>query len=126
MPRAYRDSDGDAVNVTLSYPVPGQKEPVYVQGWLGLAEGSGNSGESVALTIEHGFYQVLVPSSLTLNKGDVLYVILANVTAHVIPDNAWATSAAAGRKAFMKLSEAPEARSDGKQLIIGVLLPEGV
>lgn len=127
MASSYLEGDGKSVLVPLSHTVPGAKEPVYIGGWLGLNETSGNSGEEVVVTIDRREYQFILPSSLTVNQGDTVYVTLASVTAHVIPDAAYSTTSGAGKKAFCKATRATDTTSvSGKIVVTGILLPEGV
>lgn len=114
----WLDNDGKAIPVTLSYPT-GKDAVAYVGGWLGITNRSGKSGDVVALTIDDRVYQFTVPSTLTVNPGDRVYIILASVgAAHEPPDNAYSTTSGAGR---YPLFEAVEAK-DSNNVVKGVLL----
>jgi len=127
MAPSYFESDGRAVNVTLVATVPGNGEPIYGEGWLGLAEGSGNSGETIAVTIDRREHQFLFPTALTVIKGDTIYVTLASAPTNNVPDAAYSTTSGAGKKALCKATAAGDTVSfSGKLLVTGILLPEGV
>lgn len=116
----YLESDGKAVSVTLSYTT-GAKEPGYVQGWLGIVEESGDSGDSVALTIDRREYQFKVPAALNVSKGDTVYVTLASVTAHEIDDDAYTLTGGAGTLALFKATS-DEWTTGGETWVTGILL----
>lgn len=121
----YLESDGKAVDVQLEYTVPGQGEPVLVDGWLGLAMESANSGDYTALSIDQREYQFELPSGLSVSKGDTVYVTSADVTEHVIPDSAYSTTSGAGKVALLKAT-ADEVSYGDNVMVTGILLPEGV
>jgi plastocyanin len=118
----YFDNDGKAVNVTLSYETEALAV-AYVDGFLGITATSGESGDEIALTIDRRAYQFTVPASLDVSKGDTVYIILANVDIdHEPPDDAYTTTSGAGRKALFKAIE----DKDSNNVVVGILLPEGV
>lgn len=115
--KAYFESDGNAVNVTLSYTVLAGAV-AYVEGWLGIAGGGGVSGEQIALETDDREYQVVVPAGLAVGKGQIVYITVATVTGHYPDDEAYTTSAGAGKVAFMKATAA----KDSNNVVTGILL----
>ena len=98
---AFFESDGKAVNVDLLYEVA-KGSVIVAEGWLGLAGGDGDSGDSVALIVDNREYQFTVPAGLSVSKGDIVYVTVATVTGHYPDDEAYGTSAGEGKIAFFK------------------------
>lgn len=113
----YFESDGKAVNVDLLYTV-GKAEVAVVDGWLGIAGQSGDSGDQIALIVDDREYQFYVPSSLSVSKGDIVYLEVADVTGHTPDDTAYGTSAGAGKIAFFKAT----ADKDDNDLVTGIML----
>ena len=114
---AIFESDGKAVNVDLTATVA-KGSVVYVEGWLGLAGGSGDSGESVALIADDREYQFLVPSGLSVSKGNIVYITVATITGHYPDDEAYGTSAGAGKIAFFKATS----DKDSNNIVTGIML----
>lgn len=113
----YFESDGKAVNVDLLYTV-GKAEVAVVDGWLGIAGQSGDSGDQIALIVDDREYQFYVPSGLSVSKGDIVYLEVADVTGHTPDDTAYGTSAGAGKIAFFKAT----ADKDDNDLVTGIML----
>jgi plastocyanin len=97
----YLHSDGKAVTVDLLYTV-GKGQVAVVDGWLGIAGSSGDSGDSVALAVDDREYQFTVPANLSVSKGDIVYIEVADLTGHVPDDTAYSTTAGSGKVAFFK------------------------
>ena len=116
-PNTYFESDGKSVKVTLSYAVT-KGQPVVVEGWLGIADGDGASGEQIAITADDREYQFLVPAGLSVAKGAIVYITVATLTGHYPDDEAYTTSAGAGKVAFFKATAA----KDGNNIVTGVML----
>lgn len=112
----YMDSHGNAVDVDLTATVLNE-QVAYVQGWLGIAAASGDSGDRIALNLDPHIYQFTVPSGLGASKGDIVYITVATVTGHTPDDAAYSTSAGAGKIALLKATE----DQDGT-LLVGKLL----
>jgi hypothetical protein len=116
----YLESDGKAVNVTLSYDGIAKDDVVYAEGWLGIAAGAGDSGDEIALTIDRREYQFTVPAGLSVSKGDTVYITLASIgSGHVPADAAYSTSSGAGKVALFKATAA----KDSNNMVTGILLP---
>lgn len=113
----YLESDGRAVNVLLSYTVA-KDAVVYAQGFLGIAGASGDSGDTVALGCDDREYQVKVPAGLTATKGLILYITVATTTGHYPDDEAYTTSAGAGKVALLKITQ----DKDSNNVVTGILL----
>lgn len=116
-PVTWFESDGKAVDVDLLYTVT-KGQPIVVDGWLGLAGGSGDSGDTIALVADNREYQFLVPNSLSVSKGDIVYITIATVTGHYPDDEAYTTTAGAGKLAFFKAT----ADKDANDIVTGVML----
>lgn len=113
----YFESDGLACNVDLLYTVL-KDSVIYVDGWLGLAGESGDSGETIALVADDREYQFVVPAGLSVSKGDIVYITVATVTGHYPDDEAYGTSAGSGKWAFFKATAA----KDANNIVTGVMI----
>lgn len=120
------DNDGRSVSVTLSYPTTTGTPVLYVEGFLGIGNMgglSGASGETRALTIDHRAYTFEVPATLTVNKGDTVYIDTTAVTGtHEPPIAAYGTASGANKLALFKAIEAKDTNNN----VTGILLPLGV
>jgi hypothetical protein len=114
---AYLESDGKAVNVDLLYTVA-KGAVIYTEGWLGLAGSDGDSGDTIALVCDDREYQFEVPAGLSVSKGDIVYITVATVTGHYPDDEAYGTSAGAGKIAFFKAT----ADKDANNVVTGIML----
>jgi hypothetical protein len=113
----YKESDGKAVNVVLSYTVD-KDQLCVVEGWLGIAGASGDSGDQIALSVDEYEYQLTVPSGLSVAKGDIVYITVADLTGHIPDDTAYTTSAGAGKVALMKATAA----KDSNNVVTGIMM----
>jgi predicted RecA/RadA family phage recombinase len=111
------ESDGKAVNVTLSATVT-KGQVMVVQGWLGLAGENGVSGDTIALICDDREYQFIVPAGLAVAKGAIVYVTLATVTGHTPQDAAYVLAPAAGTVALFKATAA----KDASNMATGIML----
>jgi TctA family transporter len=113
----HRSSYARSVTLPLSYTVLADQIAL-INGFVGITETSGDSGDSIALDIERQVIEVELPSALvsTLAVGEIVYVIEANVTGHTFDDNAF-TKTATSNKAFLKVTELISAT-----VVAGVLL----
>lgn len=93
------DNDGNSVPATLSHTISGEKA-IYVDGLAGFPFKSGDSGDTVDISADTRVYRMQLPSGLSVSPGTRLYITTASVTAHDIPDGAWATSSGAGKVLF--------------------------
>jgi hypothetical protein len=117
----HKESDGQAVTVSLDATVY-KDQVAYVDGWLGVAAGSGDSGDSIALDIGSVERQFTVPSSLNASKGDIVYIDVTSLYGQHIPnDSAYSTSAGGNKVAFFKATS----DQDGT-FITGVVIPWGL
>lgn len=113
----YFESDGKAVNVALTNAVE-KGAVIYAEGWLGIAGEDGASGDTIACIVDDREYQFEVPSGLTVTKGLIVYITVATTTGHYPDDEAYTTSAGAGKVAFFKATAA----KDGGNMVTGVML----
>jgi len=97
----YLESDGKSVDVSLSYTV-GKGQVAVVESWLGVAQSSGDSGDQIALAVDDREYQFKVPANLSVSKGNIVYLEIADLTGHKPDDTAYGTTAGAGKIAFFK------------------------
>lgn len=111
------ESDGKSVNVGLSYAVT-KGAVTYAEGWLGLAGGDGVSGDTIALVADDREYQFKVPAGLAVSKGMIVYITVATSTGHYPDDEAYTTSAGAGKWAFFKATAA----KDSNNIVTGVMI----
>jgi hypothetical protein len=119
--KVYKESDGKAINVTLSYTVEALQVAV-VESWAGITMESGDSGETIALEIQAGVERQLeVPSTLAVAKGDIIYLTVATLTGHTPQDAAYTTSAGAGKIAFAKATAAKDANNVVTVVMLGHL-----
>ena len=116
-PKTHFESDGKSVNVDLTSTVL-KGQPIVVDGWVGLAGASGDSGDTIALVADDREYQFLVPAGLSVAKGAIVYITVATITGHYPDDEAYTTSAGAGKVAFFKATAA----KDGNNIVTGVML----
>jgi hypothetical protein len=113
----YFESDGKAVNVTLTSTVA-KGAVIVVESFVGIAGEDGVSGDVIACICDDREYQVKVPAGLTATKGLILYITVATITGHYPDDEAYTTSSGAGKVAFMKITQA----KDSNNIITGVML----
>ena len=113
----YLESDGKAVNVDLQYTVAKDALGV-VEGWVGVFGGDGVSGDTVALVVDNKERQWKVPASLSVAKGATVFITIATITGHYPDDEAYTTSAGAGKVALFKATAA----KDGNNFVTGIML----
>ncbi len=114
----YLESDGKSIGVDLLYTVAAGQLAV-VDGWLGIVEAGGASGDHVAMNIDQREYQYTVPASLEVAKGQIVYVEVADLTGHKPDNSAYSTSAGAGKVAAFKATMA----KNTDNIVTGVMLP---
>ncbi len=113
----YFESDGLAVNTLATYTVA-KGSLVYIESWLGIAGADADSGESVAVIVDDREYQFSVPAGLSVAKGATVYITVATVTGHYPDDEAYTTSAGAGKIALFKATAA----KDANNIVTGIML----
>lgn len=114
----YFESDGKAVNVLLDKGDVVKGAVIVAEGWVGLAGSNGDSGDYIALVADNREYQFKVPAGLAVNKGDIVYITVATVTGHYPDDEAYSTSAGAGKIALFKAT----ANKDVNNIVTGIML----
>lgn len=117
---SYFESDGKALNVALTSTVV-KGAVIVAEDWLGIAGSDGDSGETIAMIVDDREWQVEVPVGLTATKGMILYITVATITGHYPDDEAYTTSAGAGKLAFMKLTS----DKDANNIVTGIMLAHG-
>lgn len=111
------ESDGKSVEVDLLYTVANM-QVAYIEGWLGITVESGDSGNRIALNVDDREYQFSVPSSLSVSKGQIVYVEVADLTGHTPDDSAYSTSSGAGKRALFRATM----DKDGNNVVTGKML----
>lgn len=114
----WKESDGKAVYVDLLYSVEGNQLAV-VDGWTGITGESGDSGDMIALDVSSVERQWEVPSTLSVSKGDTVYLEVADVTGHTPDSTAYSTSSGEGK---IKLFKATAAK-DANNVVTGIAFP---
>jgi hypothetical protein len=111
----YKETDGQSVDVTLEHTITGEK-PILVDGIAGLPFESGDSGDTRAIRADGAVYRVQIPAGLTVAIGDTIYVTIASVSEHEIPDAAYTTSSGAGVVPFLRVLSEKDSNNwiDGK------------
>lgn len=117
----FKESDGQAVYVDLLYSVE-PLQAVIVDKWLGISMESGDSGDRIALDITASERQFTVPATLTVNKGDIIYIDVTEVEGHALKDDAYKTSADTNRLAFFKATTG----KDSDNNVMGIIIPWGL
>jgi plastocyanin len=112
----WKESEGRSVNVSLTATVVA-KQVAVVEAWLGLTAEAGDSGDNIALLIDQQEYQFEVPTGLTVAKGDIVYIEVADLTGHTPDDTAYSTSSGAGKEALFKATAA----KDDNDVVTGIL-----
>jgi len=113
----YLESDGKSVEVDLLYTVP-EGQLAVVEGWVGVAAESGDSGDRIALSSDDREYQFTVPAALDVDKGDIVYLEVADLTGHIPDDSAYSTSPGAGKVALFKATM----DKDDNDMVTGIML----
>lgn len=113
----FFESDGKAVNVDLLYTVE-KGELAVVDNWVGIAGGDGDSGDEIALIVDDREYQFVVPSTLDVSKGDIVYLDVDDLTGHTPDSTAYSTTAASGSVALFKATS----DKDDNNVVTGILL----
>lgn len=124
----YKESNGRAVDVTLS---AGAEDftVLYADGFLGILQASGNSGETRSLNINSGEErQFRVPDGLSVSKGDTVYVDITDVTGQTLDDSAFSTNGAGTtpKKLFKATADKDTSGGAGNHWVSGILLPDGI
>lgn len=118
----YLESDGNSVTVGPIVFDVASKQVVYISGWLGITSSSADSGEYVALDISPREYQFTIPSSLSVDPGDIVYIEVADTTAYVPDDTAYSKTSGAGKVAAFKATTAHYTGADGASRIVNGIL----
>lgn len=113
----YFESDGKAVNVDLTSTVA-KGAVIVAQSWVGIAGSDGDSGDTIACVVDDREYQFRVPAGLAVAKGAIVYITVATITGHYPDDEAYTTSAGAGKVALFKATAA----KDANNIVTGVML----
>lgn len=106
--QAPYNSDGQSVMLTVTATVAADRVAV-IDGWVGVTNGSGNSGDLVALGLDLVERQLIVPSGFSPAIGEIIYVTIATITGHYPDDAAYTNAAGAGKVALGKVTVAKDA-----------------
>lgn len=120
---SYLESDGKALYVDLSYTVA-KNRVVVVESWLGIAAADGDSGDTIAMTVDGREYQFEVPATLSVSKGNVVYIETGgNLTGHYPDDDAWNTDGSGTTP--IKLFKATMDK-DANDIVTGIMFKDQV
>lgn len=114
---AVFNSDGQAVDVSLLYTVK-KGQLAVVDEWIGITGASGDSGENIALIVDDREWQFVMPATLDVSKGDIVYLDVDDLTGHTPDSTAYSTSAASGSVALFKATS----DQDDNNVVTGILL----
>lgn len=114
----FFESDGKALSVTLNAGPAVKGAVIVAEGWVGIAGENALSGETLALICDDREHQFIVPAGLTVTKGLIVYITIATITGHYPDDEAYTTTAGAGKVAFFKATAA----KDANNMVTGILL----
>lgn len=106
---AHLVSDGKAVKVSVLYDVD-KGEPVYVEGFHGVAMQDAESGETIAIEIAQREHEFVIGSGVAAAKGAILYIAADGTLSATNTD-----------RAFCKVTVA----KDANNVIWAILLPQG-
>lgn len=95
------ESGGQAVNVVADADISAG-QIAYADGWLGIAGSDAESGDDVALDISRREFQIQIPTSLSVTKGDTVYIDVADLTGNTPDDSAYSTSSGGTKVAAYK------------------------
>ena len=113
------EGDGKAVTVTLISTIEANAV-ILAQGFLGISNGAGGSGDSVALSITRQEYQFTVPSALVVAKGDIVRIDTTVVVGtNIPPDNAYNKNALSATNINLFKATADK---DANHVVTGILL----
>lgn len=113
----YLAGAGKSVTVTVVESVL-KGELILAQGWLGIAAADATSGNSVALIVDNREYQFKVPATLSVAKGQIVYIDTTAVTNNHPTDAAWSTSPGTNRVALFKATM----DKDANNVVTGIML----
>lgn len=116
----YFDNDAQSVNVSLTYPVVKDQVAV-VETFVGIVNKSGSSGQGISLNIDGRGYQFSVPSTLTVTKGQIVYLDTTALVGHTPTDAAYSTTAGANKIRLFRAME----NKDANNVVVGILLTRG-
>lgn len=122
--QAFSESDGESINITAPGTILSH-QPVYADGWLGMAAANIASGANGAIIVNNEEWQVYVPSAATYPKGSTIYFTLASAVGGTFPDAAYSITPGVGKRAYAKTTSAVMTASDGTKFVTAKLLPEG-
>lgn len=100
----YLSNDAKSVDVTLSYEVD-KGDVAFVEGWLGITNSRGESGDEISLSIDERAYQFTVPTSLAVEKGEIVYITINHASlssSHEPADAAYSKTAGENKVALFK------------------------
>lgn len=114
------NSDGKAVHVDLLYSVR-KNQLAVVDGWLGVTASDGESGDTIALTVDGREYQLEVPQALGAKRGDIIYIDITDLTNHDVDSSAYSLNTPGNNLvALMKVTH----DQDANNVVIGIMLKD--
>ena len=111
------DNDGKSVPVDLLYSVD-KGDLIVADGWIGLADNDGTSGETISLNVDRRAYQIELPSGLSCAKGDTIFIDVTDLTGHRPDSSAYSITSGSNKVAMFRLIEG----KDSNNVAIGLML----
>ena len=73
--KATRRTDGMAIDVVVPAGMTVQAgDPVYIDGWHGIAMAAGEEDDIIALEVGPFVHEITLGAAVTADKGDILYI----------------------------------------------------
>ena len=104
----YFEGDGKSVEVDLTSTV-NTGQLAYVDSWLGIANESGDSGDSITLSVDEREYQLTVPTALAVVKGEYIWIDVTDLTGHIPDSTAYYKATGSNRVRFFKATSDQDA-----------------
>lgn len=108
----------NAVNVDLLYTVA-KDRLIVADGWLGVADANGESGEAISMSINDVERQIWLPADFAGVKGDLVFITVATVTGHYPDDAAYTKTAGAGKLLYAKLTSDQDDNDIATAIVLG-------
>jgi len=113
----HKLNTGKALEVAFTSAVA-DGELAYIDGWLGMNVRDVESGDTGILDIEPAQWDVLLPTGLSLSKGDEIWVDVTDLTGHIPDDTAFSTSAGANKVRWAKAMTAQDGVTGQVRILI--------
>lgn len=112
--------DGRAVDVLLTGTIR-KGDVLLADGWLGIANSAGDSGDTISLSEAQEEWVFDVGASLSVAKGDIVYVTIASLTGQQPTLAGYSTSSGAGKYRLFKAVTAKDSNNFVRGILLGGL-----